>query len=93
MEFYWDEPKELANFNKHGVRFSEAKTCWEDPYSIELYNESHSEDEERFLKLGTSMKGRLLLTVFTEPEDHLHIRIISSRKATYTERKIYEEGI
>ena len=93
MKFEWDENKNLDNYQKHGVWFEEAQTVWADTRSIEFFDPEHSEGEDRFLRLGHSTQGRLLLSVFCEGESGEVIRIISARKATAKEAKAYEEGI
>lgn len=90
MNFEWDESKSISNFKKHKVCFEEATTVFLDPFSITIMDFDHSELEERYIDLGTSDKGRLLVVVYTER--NFNIRIISSRKATKTERIFYEKG-
>lgn len=91
MRFQWDHTKAARNLRAHGVDFSEARTIFYDPLSMELRDEEHSDGEERFIRLGRSNRGRLLVTVFTEREED--IRIISSRRATRREVRSYEEGV
>ena len=86
----WDGEKAWANFNKHGVTFAEAATIFGDPQSLTIAYPLHSTDEERFVTIGQSMEGRLLVVVHTERGDT--IRIISARVATRRERRSYEEG-
>jgi uncharacterized protein len=93
VKFEWDEDKNLANFKKHGVWFEEAQTIWTDRSSQEFFDPEHSDDEERFIRIGRSSSPNLLLVVFCEREGGTIIRIISARKATSKERKEYEEGI
>jgi uncharacterized protein len=90
MEFEWDESKAAVNLSKHGVAFEEAKTVFNDPLYIDFYDPDHSYDEHRYLILGESQQGRLLLVSYTERSNV--IRLISAREATRTERKVYEEG-
>lgn len=54
-------------------------------------DEEHSEEEQRFVNIGRSTQSKILVVIHTEREGK--IRIISSRKATASERKFYEEGI
>ena len=93
--FDWDENKANINLAKHKVSFDEGKTIFNDPFLITLPDEAHSDKEERFISIGTSMNERVLLVVhlekYTSPESIL-IRIISCRKATFIERKLYEES-
>jgi uncharacterized DUF497 family protein len=89
MLFTWDEQKALANERKHGVDFFEAQTVFGDPNSFTLFDEQHSSMEDRFVNLGLSNKGRLLIVVYTERESS--IRLISCREATPEERRHYEQ--
>ncbi len=89
--FQWDDAKEEANSRKHGVDFDETATTFYDPLALVQLDEAHSEAEERYVLLGRSEGGRLLVTVFTERGED--IRVISSRRATRREVKEYEERI
>lgn len=89
MRFEWDENKAERNLTKHGVSFTEAKTVFDDPLYVDFYDPDHSEDEERYLLVGTSHQKRLLIVSYTERADS--IRIISAREATKAERNAYEE--
>ena len=82
--------KERLNIAKHGVDFEEAKSVFADEFALVLFDEDHSNDEERFLILGMSQKERILLVVHCYRENDT-IRIISSRKATKNETKQYKE--
>lgn len=90
VEFEWDPSKAESNLRKHGVSFFEAASAFGDPLSLTIENPEHSVDEERFLLLGISYRGRLLVVAHTVREEA--IRIISARKATRSERRDYEEG-
>ncbi len=90
LNFEWDEEKAKANLKKHRVSFDEATTVFSDPFSITIPDPDHSVDEQRYIDLGSSDKGRVLVVVYTERGSN--IRIISCRKATSSERKLYEEG-
>ena len=89
MEFEWDEDKAAQNLKKHKVAFSEAATVFGDPLSKTFPDPNHSIDEDRFILIGTSDQGRVLIVSHTDRADR--IRIISARKATNRERKAYEE--
>ena len=91
MEFEWDESKDASNFRKHRVGFREAETAFYDPLALIRSDEEHSRGEPRLILLGKSMRGRLLVTAFTERGNKL--RIISSRCAARREVKNYEEGV
>jgi len=90
LNFEWDPDKDEANAHKHGVTFEEASTAFGDPLSVTIPNPEHSEREVRFLLLGRSSTGRLLVVAHTERGER--IRIISARPATRRERRDYEQG-
>ena len=89
LTFEWDEAKDEVNQHKHGVSFDEAKTVFNDPRSLTIHGAEHSDDEDRFLDVGMSARGRVLVVSYTERGKN--IRIISCRKATKSERKTYEQ--
>lgn len=93
MDFEWDEIKNQINQAKHGVSFEEAKTVFYDEQALLEYDELHSENEDRFRILGCSDRGNILLVVHCLRESETIIRIISSRKATATERAGYERSV
>jgi hypothetical protein len=86
--FEWDEDKARENLRKHRVSFEEAQTVLMDPWSITIPDPDHSVDEERFIDVGTSVRGRVLVVVYTERGEN--IRLISCRKAMPSERRKYE---
>ena len=88
--FEWDTKKARLNVKKHGISFDEASTAFRDPLSQTIDDPLHSKDEERFVLIGRSIQGRLLVIVHTERGDR--IRIISARLATKKERFRYEEN-
>ena len=93
--FEWDKKKALANLQKHKISFEEAKTLFGDPLLVTYPDEFHSVTEERLISIGVSARSRILLVVHTareETQDTLTIRLISCRKATPSERRIYEES-
>jgi uncharacterized DUF497 family protein len=81
------QAKAAANARKHGVTFQEAATAFEDPLYVDFYDPDHSADEHRFLMLGRTAAGRLLLVSYTDRGERL--RLISAREATAKERKTY----
>jgi uncharacterized protein len=89
MEFEWDEDKAAKNLQKHKVAFTEAATVFGDPLSVTFPDPDHSIDEDRYITIGTSDRGHVLVVSHTDREDRN--RIISARKATPRERKTYEE--
>ena len=90
MDFEWDDAKAESNERKHGVTFSEALTVFGDPLSVTGYDPRHADDEDRFLTMGVSVDGRLIVVSHTDRDDV--VRIISAREATRRERKDYEDG-
>ena len=88
--FDWDEVKAKANLKKHKVSFEEGKTIFNDPFLFTFPDIEHSVDEERYINIGLSASGRILIVTHTER--HEKIRIVSCRKATARERRFYEEG-
>jgi hypothetical protein len=90
LTFEWDEVKAAANVRKHRVSFDEAKTVFGDPLSLTNADPDHSTDEERFVDIGMSTQGRVLVVVYTEREQT--IRLVSCRLATRRERRIYEQN-
>ncbi len=93
--FEWDARKAKTNLEKHKVSFEEAQTIFIDPLLVTFPDEFHSNAEERFTSIGISAKERPLLVVHTEQEElkeRVVIRIISCRKATTSERMVYEKG-
>ncbi len=93
MRFEWDDRKNRTNYEKHGIWFEEAQTVWADARSAEFFDSEHSEEEERFLRIGTSSRLKVLLVVFCEREESETIRIVSARKASRKEQEQYEKGI
>lgn len=88
MKFNWDDKKARANIRKHGVSFDEALSVFFDPFAETIADPDHSEGEHRFVTLGRTVKGRLVVVSHTDKDDV--IRIISAREATRHERKSYE---
>lgn len=89
--FEWDPRKAAANLTRHGVSFAEATEAFGDPLSVNMADPSHSVAEERFLVLGLSQSGRLLVVSYAERGPRT--RIISARLASRSERRRYEEDI
>lgn len=89
LHFEWDEAKEKANIAKHSVSFDEAKTVFYDENARLITDPDHSEDEDRFILMGLSSSLRLLVVCHCYRVDEKVIRIISARKATRPESKIY----
>jgi len=89
IKFEWDPRKDSANQRKHGISFEEAQSVFFDENAIQFYDEDHSEQEDRFIMLGLSIRSRILVVCHCERESGNVIRIISARKATRSERKYY----
>ena len=89
LEFEWDLRKAELNLKEHGVSFDEATTVFRDTLSITIADPDHSDSEDRFVDIGMSHRGQLLVVSYTERKDR--IRIISARPPTRAERKSYEE--
>ena len=91
MEFEWNSKKAALNLKKHGVSFSEAATVFNDPLSTTFPDPDHSVGESRYVIIGLSRFGQLLVVSHTDRGEK--IRVISARKATRQEQRFYEEGI
>ncbi len=92
--FEWDPSKAKVNLRKHGVGFERAAQVFLDRYMLSVYDEEHSEDEERWVTLGMDRNDVLLVVIHTFQEidaDNANVRIISARKATKGEERQYRE--
>lgn len=87
--FEWDENKNRINQRKHGISFEEATTVFYDEYAILFDDPEHSAEEDRFLIIGTTSKERICIVSHCYRGQENTIRIISARKATKNEKKIY----
>lgn len=90
--FEWDPIKARGNRDKHGVEFGEAATIFRDAKALSIFDSDHSETEDRWITMGISEKGRLLIVNHTfreEGGEEVTIRIFSSRMATKIENKKY----
>lgn len=90
MLFEWNEEKAAANLGKHGVSFEEAMTVFGDPLSDTFDDPDHSTEEQRFLIIGVSQQGRILIVAHTD--DGEAVRIINAREPTRRERESYEQS-
>ena len=88
--FEWDPVKAKSNFRDHGVTFNEASTVFDNPHASETYDPDHANEEDRYLLIGHSARGQVLIVSYTDREDRT--RIISARKAEPRERREYEDG-
>lgn len=89
MKFEWDPKKADANLRKHGVSIEEAASVFLDPMAVSGPDPDHSTGEVRYVTFGFSRLGRLLAVYHTHRTGK--IRIISARRVTRSERKLYEE--
>ena len=90
MRFEWDESKAAANLAKHGISFEEATTVFGDLLSDTFDDPDHSAEERRFVIIGMSEQGRMLIVAHTD--DGEVVRLISAREPTRGEREFYEES-
>jgi uncharacterized protein len=93
LEFVWSQEKGRANVRKHGITFEEAATTWFDPDAVERYDEEHSDREDRWIRIGMSLRGALLVTWSSARtrKGRESIRVIGSRRASPGERRVYEK--
>ena len=87
-DFAWDSEKAELNAKKHGVTFTEAMQCFLDPLGIDLADAAHP---DRILLVAVSRAHRILCVVYAERHNGAILRIISARRATRHEKKIYED--
>ena len=92
MIFDWDSKKNAQNAKKHGISFEQAREVFLDPLHLSILDERFNYFEERWITLGATQAGEIIVVVHLyfveEPEER--IRIISARHATSRERKQYE---
>ncbi len=88
MQYKWNKNKAAKNLRKHQVSFTEAETVFEDPYFLVFADDEHSFDEPRYLIVGQSMEGRVLMVSYTERDEVTHI--ISAREAGRRAKRHYE---
>lgn len=93
LSYEWDHRKNRQNFQKLGVWFEEAQTVWADVRALEFFDPDSSDVEERFIRIGRSIRLNILVVVYFENEADGLIRIISARKATRLEQEEYEKTI
>jgi uncharacterized protein len=87
--FEWDDKKAADNKKKHGISFAEAATVFNDEHSLTIYDYQHSDYEERYIDVGQSKNGMIIVVVYTERHDN--IRLISARRANEEEKRFYEK--
>lgn len=91
--FEWDDEKAKKNQRKHKVNFEEAKTVFGDPLLVSFPDEYHSDKDQRLVSIGASSQNKILLVAHTEILENgdIIVRLITARKATAAERRVYEE--
>lgn len=92
--FDWNPTKEKQNIHKHQVNFRIASSVFRDCYQLTLYDEEHSEHEDRWITIGLDENGILRIVIHTfeqTDQDSCLIRIISALKATFNEQQYYQE--
>jgi len=89
FKFEWDEKKQRSNAKKHGVSFEEARSVFYDENAIQYFDPDHSQDEDRFILLGMSIKPQILVVCHCFRESETSVRIISARKADKSEQNAY----
>jgi hypothetical protein len=89
MDFEWDPRKAARNLVKHGISFHEAATVFGDPLSVTYSDPDHSVSEDRYITIGVSRSGRVLIVAHADRADS--IRVISARKTTPRESRQYEK--
>ena len=95
IDFDWDPDKEASNRTKHGVAFEVAMTVFRDPLAATIPDQDHGGEEERWITLGETSDGTLIVVVHTwlqTGDDHADVRIISARRPTRRETRQYREG-
>jgi len=95
MKFEWDKNKEKINIQKHGVTFEQTSFVFADQFALNKFDDEHSEDEDRWILLGKSLNETLLLVIhtFRDSDGIEFVGIISARKATKKEKKVYQKGV
>jgi len=88
MRVVWDIKKAAANIRNHGIEFSHASTVLDDPMAVTIEDKRHG--EQRFVTIGADILGRVLVVVYAYSGEE-DIRLISARKATPKERRVYEQ--
>lgn len=93
MVYEWDEEKNIENYKKHGIWFEEAQTIWADQNAKELYDTDHSDNEDRWIRIGVNIQKGVLIVCFCERSEGNIIRIISARHAENEEKMFYRFGV
>lgn len=93
ISFEWDENKNEINKRKHKISFEEASTVFQDEEALLIKDHKHSQEEERFIILGSSARANLLVVCHCYRQSETVIRLISARKATKNEERQYYEKL
>lgn len=96
FNFEYDPLKEKTNQKKHNISFEESTSIFLDPNIVTIYDEDHSENEDRWLSIGTTKNGKILVVSHTFMEidkTNISVRLISARKATKIETGHYRESL
>lgn len=96
LNLEWDPDKAKQNLRKHGVTFGQGATVLLDPVAVNLYDEEHSREEDRWITLGRSSRGDILVIVHTfdeQSDGNIAVRMISARQATKREKQRYEANL
>ena len=91
MNYEWDPDKDAANRQQHGLSFDEASTAFFDPLSSTIGDPRHSDDEFRFVLIGLTFAGGLVVVSHVDRGDS--VRLISARLAKRRERRTFEQEI
>ncbi len=95
LQFEWDESKNIINQKKHGISFSEVLSVFQDSNILSMFDPDHSQTEERWISMGRSLDGKILVISHTfrqNKDNEEQIRIISARSATKQEEIVYYKG-
>lgn len=95
IDFNWDPEKAASNAKKHGVGFEAAMSVFRDPLARSILDRDSNPGEERWITLGETATGNLLVVVHTWAEidaDRIVVRLISARQPTASEARHYREN-
>ena len=92
MRFESDKNKADENLKKHGISFDEAEEVFEDSYALDDYDSAHSQDEQRFVRIGLSSRRLLFVSYTLRTNGEEIYRLISARKASANEEKLYNDA-
>ena len=91
MIYEWNPKKAKENLKRHKVSFDEATSVFTDPFALTFNDPDHSQEERRYITVGTSSKQRIVFLAHVDRGED-HVRIISARAATATESHAYQES-